>query len=783
MEFYLPITVNKRRLHMCKLVCETNNTPPEPVFSFLINSKVNDINFISIDSNKPELISSGGFGKNVDLRKFDTKITKENGFYVLDFLEKTKNNSSEKKIDDLVISGYFNHNQNFFRLDKDVSIPRNEPAITVVIRYKHTDSKTYSYAVKFHLCSEDNLVDAAIDFGSEASQVFPKDDQNNLKLISEFKKFYKNYNESSDFWQGKPEDRLFKSIFFLHKSPGNTTFNEMPNANNGNTFVQCLLPKDTVSTTYNDLITLPNLKLVELLPANTWTDTITGNHPFTSTQITIPLSHNVVFPGILRIILNNFMYSILESKKPANVDSTKYLRIYMLMPNVYYQEKVYQIIENLYRDFEKIIINKEYSTFKGLEVLVISESDAAFLGARRTYDNNLKNKAGGHFLIIDAGKGTTDFSILKQYNVFSKYDSIYRTGIPASGHVLTYAFHEALRDFLNTKNISLTDKLGKADRSTLLRFMENLEQFKKSYSSLTVDFEIDTTKDRLDSLDDINTFLTEKLLKENKNIPGIQNKIFAKIRVLVGEIEESIKGAVVSDFVQVVLTGRGYLFEPFRNATIEMLKNNNFINDKSQIVTYDGDYAKTICMQGAFSANEEVQINLNSELIGRPVISKQPVKTLEFISFFVKWIKVISKKLNETSLDSEFFYKGIQGIKFKNINIKIGARSINVSNPSNEEKRLYFTGNGFIIQSKFDSNKLNENYTLPPQLNELVLETLFPYFPQSIEVAKNIETEHLQSLNKAKSKAAPQTTNANDTSQTQNVSSVNINQTSTTTPD
>lgn len=757
MKYYLPITINDRRLHVCHLEEQTPNNTLKPIFSFIINNGGNDLQVFAVNTNDAKLISTDGYDNDVKLSDLNASIEyKENNidslptYYVN--LDKKKQITTENG---LVIKGSFNNPDKPFCVNIDKTVmPTAIESFVVVIRYK-TESKEFSYSFKIHLCEKSNLIEAAMDFGSEASQVLVKSDGTNMRLVSVFEKFHANFNswtwgkddkgnDDIDYWQGKSNNELYKSVFFIHPNPKATKIEDEPNKNEAKNFIQTLTPKNFPT---KDLIMLPNLKLVELLHSSNWQGDInfTDGNPFNG-ENSLPLSSPSAKDGILRMVLNNFLYCILKNKHNSKENRKRFLRLILLMPNVYFQKKVYKIIKNLYEDFEQIRLQKDYQQYAGIEIQMISESDSAFIGARKEKEDfEKKIVENGYFLIIDAGKGTTDFSILRRQNdKRSVFDSLYRNGIPASGHFLTFAFYEALRDFLNSENITLKDKVENAlkndDKSTLLNFMTILEQFKINYDEYSFDGEVATDKLNASSastLDGITSYLKENLIDRKKHIPNVKEKVNDKIKSLVDLIEKKIKSAIEQEqnfrqFTQILLTGRGFLFMPFQNAVKDMLTNNGWITDRNHIHSYsnENNKAKIICLEGAFRT-EEIIINDNSELIGRSYTDIPPIQTKwlhkKLKNRFDRWLH---KRNRGNFLNKDFFYNGITGIQSTNLNVFISGRKIENDilrdDDSGNERRIYFIGEGFIVQNKGTSKPIEEN--LNENMNDKVKQTLFPFY-------------------------------------------------------
>jgi hypothetical protein len=742
---------------------QSKDKPLKPIFSFIINKEGNELQVFGVDTVDAKLISSEGYDNDVKLSDLKARIEFDKSginpmptYYIN--LHKGKKEESENK--GLTTWGDFTNSDRHFRveIDKEVmqTTTQSESFIVVICYKDEKQKKEFAYAFKIHLCTKENLIEAAMDFGSEASQIYVNNDKCNLNLISSFEKFhsFSSWKWETDkttgkvqkkYWQGEPDDDLYKSIFFINSNPDITEIVDEPNKNSDKTFIQTLIPENYEPEKYNCLTILPNLKLVELLQGSTWKGEIKFpyKNPFDDTSNTLRLSSPIAKNGILRMVLNNFLHCLLKDKSNTDATKKRYLRLLLLMPNVYYQQKVYSIIKNLYEDFEKIrTFPNTCQQYLGIEIQMLSESDAAFMGAKIDSGNsdNMIQKCvdNGFFLIVDAGKGTTDFSILRQQGLKrSVFDSLYRNGIPASGHFITYAFYEAIKDFLNSNGISLKELVEKAERATLLGFMAALEQFKINYNNYKcIDVKVITDKTSLNNLGGVTNFLLQ-LLNAKEHIPNVQDKVTNKIGQLVKEIEDAIQKGIkqtpdFEQFEQVLLTGRGLQFEPFRQQLQEMLIKNRWIKSKDDIHSFkDSKKAKTICLEGAFET-QKIEINNNSELIGRPYTDVPNLKTKNPLSKIKNWAQQAKQKYNNKGafLDKDFFYNGITGIQSDNLNIFISGRRIesDVNDTTGNERRIYFVGEHFIIQSNKKSKIITEQ--MGKNLDDVVKQTLFPFYSE-----------------------------------------------------
>ena len=750
MHYYFPISIDGRRLHYFKLENHGEQIPV-PKCSFLI--KVHDnVSLLSVDSDEPCLICSEKIGDNVGLVDSHFRIEKadkrlgELPTYII-HIEKGKRKRPNSVDDPCLLKGIGRtgtEERAVVKVDSTQAFDEEkrllEPTIHVIVSYSDKDHTTYSDAVKFYFYTEDSqLASAALDFGSEASQIRFGGADSNLPIIDTLLDLnndagMEHFEDSKNYWQGKRYDPLYKSVFFIHTEPTRTEYAQKPLIGLSNrAFVQPLLSSTTPKSEYAPLELLPNLKLVEIgasemhLPDRKikfegGTDIEVGTFP--------NLSSRPLRGSILRIILSNFLHCVLHVVN-ANKNG-KFLRMVLMVPNVYYQSKINKLVRDLYEDYASIQENALYPNCKGFEVQVVSESDAAFLGVRNT-TSNTRNGNGAYFLIIDAGKGTTDFSILQQHKDFSQYSSLYRDGIPASGNALTYAFHEALHAYLSKSDIQLNAMLKSAEKAELLQYMSCLEQFKQDYGTTSGEC-AKPDKNNINSMAALVSYLQHELHQRHA-IPGSDQRVAIKVKDLCECLEHSMKQRLNKKgfkFLQVLLTGRGFLFNPFRKAVIDMLLRNGWLGHEDDVIQADGDKAKTICLAGALAIEKECSVNCNSGLIGSPIIKTTENYSNRF-QRFVNGLSRSRKKAKEIDLD--FFYKGSGHSSSQNITVIIGGRTYPpITSQRRENKVLFYTGDGFICLKESSCEKIDErNFEFTDtKIRDLVRESLFPFHPVSI---------------------------------------------------
>lgn len=712
MNYYLPIKINARRVHVLKFY-EVGHRPQDYAeFSFLIDNK--SLTLLSEDIDSPILISDRGRNYNQNLSQYTYQVTR------IDDIEDEYNDKGNSvgatyKAKIIKISDY----QRILRKNKMegkampnlmISLPHMNPirdrltlgfsdniesSFRLIVEY--TDPKsdvTYEASVLFHTYrSDQEFISATIDFGSEASQVRLSTASDNENLVHLFRDI--THLSGNAFWQGNTERTdnnpyLFKSIFFINQEPATTCFADEPMKNGNDTFIQIL--NQRTDNIQNRLI-YPNSKLIELVPANKL-DLNANVIPFDEDSnirtVNSSLSDSMMQTNISQMLLGYFLHAIMFKigRNPIC------LRIVLLVPNVYHQRKIYTLMTGLMRDFNTIKHNHPEYKVRGIEVEVISESDAAFLGQI----GSITNKKNQKILIIDAGKGTTDFSIIKQTGGYSEFRSIYRNGIPASGHALTYSFYEALfyyfkRYNLNIDKILISTLNNSTSRADLLTFIDYMEQLKAGYDVFRKDNIkdiIEPTINDVQSLTNLNTYIRNEFISKKIQIPSIDDFISSnsskkptnmeQIVLLLKDQLRNYIGKEQTTFSHVILSGRGFLFKPFQTAIKDMLVENHWVGNKDDIHIVPSNAAKSTCVSGAFQLSGAKRVNDNSGLIGD-------------IIFRYKRLFFGEKK---SSINNDFVYSG-KDIYSPSVTIEINGHQYSFSG-TRDIRTLYFLGDRFLWQ-------------------------------------------------------------------------------------
>lgn len=235
---------------------------------------------------------------------------------------------------------------------------------------------------------------------------------------------------------------------------------------------------------------------------------------------------------IHRIILNHFFHISLHK-----FNSGKYVQFILLVPNIYPQERVSQIINEFYYDLKQMRndYSEEYKDLKA-EFTVIPEGVGPLTyilsnDARRKF--GLKVSRGQKILLSDVGKGTTEISVIETgAERLRNITTIQSSGLPAAGNII------------------------------------NGHWWRQQYSNLS-GYQVKTAEERQSSAKKIET---EKVTSDE----GIDGSEYMNcvarnyVKDFISILEEV--HIETAELDKVILTGRGLLFDPLREALEDSLK-------------------------------------------------------------------------------------------------------------------------------------------------------------------------------------------------------------------
>lgn len=174
-----------------------------------------------------------------------------------------------------------------------------------------------------------------------------------------------------------------------------------------------------------------------------------GNISFKQDSATAVINNEIVLLEVLRSIYKQIIVSSVKAiatKFMLDLERVDVISVLILVPNIYNQ----WAIDHLLHDLNKLNKPKEGEAKAKLrfDFRVISESDAAFLGIKnrnilKTVTKGIKSeKKKDFYLVIDSGKGTTDFSIIHHNpgDTVNPVYSVQRGGVAGAGGAIDYVF-------------------------------------------------------------------------------------------------------------------------------------------------------------------------------------------------------------------------------------------------------------------------------------------------------------------------------------------------------
>lgn len=556
---------------------------------FIINDATNNIELIYFKTEKY---------LNSFIEKYEIGVfQKDNNFSVIFYLKEYENELNDFGIPRTVdfFSSEKDKKENFdiyhIKIKHSFSI---ENKASVVFRILDNNETTFSKKFIFYKYNahNHNLISAALDFGSEASQLIQHNKENALKTTIEpvvMGDFLANmYNTAenfkfSEYIQSSKEndnsaDKYLRSIFFYQSKNA-----KKDNGNlSTNSYFQFLTKENEIADLFNDKThqykILPNLKLSYIS---------SNNH-----SVNFEDEDNSSIVGdkfiieIKKIILSNFITSLIKSNQTSKDLLIKFTLLY---PNVYNQQTINKLNLELNEIFNSKVNNKQIF---GYEFDLLSESDAAFLGIKNKFHDDIKNNKD--YIVIDSGKGTTDYSLIvsSQNNT---HQTIFRTGFVGAGNLITFSFLVALlndiakeknetieniaRKLLKKENLSISKLFSISNKINNIKIAHGNTNTKNIFSTIN----IETT--------DIETII--------QNISHIEDKgkyIEGAVNFIVNKIENDLSHNIKTNTI-IYLSGRSFKFKPL----LEKLKM-AFIHKCEKIIFIE-QYPKTISLLGAFSNN------------------------------------------------------------------------------------------------------------------------------------------------------------------------------------
>lgn len=481
-----------------------------------------------------------------------------------------------------------------FEKENDFLLIKNQGSdeaetFTIVFHYQE-GNKNFTGKITVDCIPDDDIYDAVLDFGSEASQMMISK-ESTLQKCELFngcaRHFYgldpakiadRTYDQQED-----GDDELFRSVYFLPRQMNDTQdVSQAVVATPGedDPLLEFITKRDDPDKGQR----LPNIKISYL----------SGEHPDN-------VNPNDLHQGIVMRFIHEAVMEVME-KRRGRLGKCG-IRLYLLVPNVMEQGQLSDFLKDIRKhtdapEFRQLL--PEAMKDVVFDIHSYSESDASFVSW-------LDNVEPGNYLIIDVGKGTTDFSIIKVENGQNAI-SIYRSGFVGAGNALTYAifvnYVVSMGGITKAKDI-IKKVLYKAEDAELYRLENILESYKKKEnpvikkdSELKIEekMEVGTIIDRIKERGDI-----------GDDYQIIQSTINHIIRKIVVNVKET-------QFKKVILSGRAFKYQPFQKATISILEKTYQM--EGNVIALDDEQLKKGCLFGPLKS---IQISKQSDMIGIPI--------------------------------------------------------------------------------------------------------------------------------------------------------------------
>ena len=577
----------------------------------------------------------------------------------VEFIVHLSNNAVRTGGNDGTVQGGVIGNQNFWR-NNELMLPITDNCVyNVSIKFAVNGVECSEYAtINIGVAPEECIWDVVLDYGSEASQLLVcRRSQNNTvnDLSVLFDEFFmvhnggklpvknEDGNEREHYIQyDSDNERYYKSVFYIKRAfqQGHQIDVSTPLGMPNDDITLLNLYRDQATQQANYMI-VPNLKIAN--HGGVFLPKIQYGYNYTTAP-------EIGDRSVYRKIVNAFM-QIAIKKTNLGGDIPRFLNVVLLVPNTYRQDEVTKVLAHLLGDIPTLAVGDDgaKTTITGVEVSSISESDASFVGVKQCMNINapLRN-APGKYLIMDAGKGTLDFSVIEDMPnnpSGSRYTSLFRSGIIGAGNAISYAVllalldhifaavaNEAQRKAMITQFVNGHIIAPNADLAEVTSLMKSVERYKRLYND-----------DKLTNTGVHNTPTMQDLAK--LDITALNNLIYnmcqqnnlVRDESAINDMIDNICYAVsdkLRDYYptnvgyqvnHIIFAGRGFLMNKLRVRMEQVLKGRNNsicgnaqVHNFNQLVTAASTVTpKNICM---FIVEALRNGQYNGRLVGKPFI-------------------------------------------------------------------------------------------------------------------------------------------------------------------
>lgn len=722
---YIPVQIEQRKHVILQLSKQTGT-----LYRFVVKRVLGSCEILSFLNMRLKAVSDDGTDKDCFLT-FDKFSKKESGEYVLSFVgnkeDQQQRNIAPVEIDELQVSVRDSHLKLDCLSNKEQNFLLNL-RIEIVI-----DGNTFFSSMQIAVVENTNLETFVLDYGSEAAQMMRLFGQMNtcsiLNLVELAKNHeYKQYkeNKNTDFHQYDTNE-LFKNFFYCEKE--HTGITQLSDGEASKLHFVSLKSEDELLLATADM--MPNLKI-----------SLLGNYA----EQNNPLLYRKRYIAVLLLFIRTGLASLINH----NPNELLGIRINLLIPNVMGQKQCQVLLNEASKALETMR-GRYYPENYYFEFSTFSESEASFLGyLNREETLRFRKLTGPVFLVVDAGKGTLDYSVIAEDGTTKgAFRSLYQSGFVGSGHVITYAMFDHLsallcgfentsgrREFIHRLLFDAT-----SDQSGRLRLIEELERLKKQDSDPVQD------KSNCEALKSFyrNGYegITPASLADNlkKITKGSLGDRFGIINASCQRVCDKMIAELELYGIQydcIILSGRAFLYKMFYDMFCFRLQEYHAV--KKEMILFWEDHAKDACLYGTLESNKI--INMNCGMNGVPGI-----RTLGRIgdvtddSKLMGFLQSLGKKLNSSrdafigqltneqfSLDEHFLTNGYDLELTDDDRLIINGQIYEADKAiPNQALNFYFNGNGFLLRTKHQVMELDTKRFRNPLEKDLLFESLFPF--------------------------------------------------------
>lgn len=409
--------------------------------------------------------------------------------------------------------------------------------------------------------------------------------------------------------------------------------------------------------------------------------------------------------------------------KQAKIKKGEIIQLQQLVPNVMpfeVQGVIRQELQKAFSDYH-------------VDISFFSESDAAFLGYARTHQLCPNTT----YLIIDSGKCTTDWSIVR-CGIDRNYTSMSSRGFIGAGALISFALLDHIFSLLlnstdETRRKKFMRKIlyGKStDLFSLRKLLEAIEFIKRTYGMTYR--ETENLKGLAELGKEVDSLSAETLANYLFDHPGSYgdglgiihagcNRI---IDVLFTQLKEAGFLGEGQCLEHVILSGRAFRFPLYHKILTERFQAEGI---KVENVFYDSKNAKSQALIGVVDLDRS--INFNSGIYGQiQVLSEFTEQHIVSRDFLQKSLKSVSAYFSRAfgfnqipdsqsiKIDEEFLVDGYEIELSDSEYLSYNGRRYKATDCGGKF-RLYFTGDHLVLRDKDRIIVLQR----PPYINETEL--------------------------------------------------------------